>query len=255
VAGVPLKAERLSAVALADELATRLRSQGTRQRAEQEKRYLKSDLKHLGMDVGTIRREAKAFHRRHPQLTHRSLVGLIRRMWNLEVHEMRMAVVDLLKLYRLQLLPEDLRLIEHLIRQAKTWALVDGLATDVVSDLLFRYPPLRRSMDRWARDPDFWVRRSALLVFLRSLRAGDQDFPRFARHADAMLSESEFFIRKAIGWVLRETAKRNPSLVRDWLTPRAHMASGITVREAVKYLPARDRRRLLEAQRTRLPAD
>ena len=52
-----------------------------------------------------------------------------------------------------------------------------------------------------------------------------------------MLEEKEFFVRKAIGWVLREVAKRRPDLVADWLGPRVHRASGVTVREAVKYLP------------------
>ena len=51
-----------------------------------------------------------------------------------------------------------------------------------------------------------------------------------------MLDEREFFIRKAIGWVLRETSKQRPELVYEWLLPRAHRASGVTIREAVKYL-------------------
>jgi len=57
-------------------------------------------------------------------------------------------------------------------------------------------------------DDDFWLRRSAMLGLLRPLRAGGGDFERFARYADAMLEEKEFFVRKAIGWVLREVAKR-----------------------------------------------
>ena len=53
-----------------------------------------------------------------------------------------------------------------------------------------------------------------------------------------MLEEKEFFIRKAIGWVLRETARRRAGLVAVWLAPRVHRASGVTVREAVKPLSA-----------------
>lgn len=238
---------------MADEVATRLAELGTRQRAEFEKRYLKSSIEHFGVDVGTIHREAKAFQLRHPDLSHRSLIGLVRRMWRHEIHEMRMAAVDLLVLYRMQLQPEDLTVVEGFIRTANTWALVDELAVSVTGDLISRYPRLKRSMDRWARDPEFWVRRAAMLSFLRSLRASDNDFPRFARYADAMLGEREFFIRKAIGWVLRETGKRNPSLVGDWLSDRAHKAAGLTVREAVKYLPARDQARLTKAQQTKTP--
>ena len=66
--------------------------------------------------------------------------------------------------------------------------------------------------------------------------AGGGDFGRFSRYADAMLAEREFFIRKAIGWVLREVARRRPELVAAWLGPRVHLASGVTVREAVKPL-------------------
>lgn len=91
-------------------------------------------------------------------------------------------------------------------------------------------------------------RRSVLLVLPGPLRRGEGDFPRFSRYADAMLDEREFFIRKAIGWVLREVGKTRPRLVSDWLLPRASRASGVTMREAVKYLPAPQRQRLL-AQR------
>ena len=66
-----------------------------------------------------------------------------------------------------------------------------------------------------------------------------------------MLGEREFFIRKAIGWVLRETGKRQPDLVAAWLAPRAGRASGVTMREAVKWLPADERDRLMTAYRAR----
>jgi 3-methyladenine DNA glycosylase AlkD len=62
-----------------------------------------------------------------------------------------------------------------------------------------------------------------------------------------MLDESEFFIRKAIGWVLREHGKREPDLVFQWLAPRIERASGVTVREAVKHLDAGQRERLMDA--------
>ena len=68
-----------------------------------------------------------------------------------------------------------------------------------------------------------------------------------------MLEEKEFFIRKAIGWVLREVAKKRPELVAAWLGPRVHRASGVTVREAVKYLPQADRDLLLAGYKDRRP--
>jgi 3-methyladenine DNA glycosylase AlkD len=88
-----------------------------------------------------------------------------------------------------------------------------------------------------------------LLTYLVPLREGLGDFDAFAAKADRMLEEREFFVRKAIGWVLRDTGRRRPELVVDWLEPRAHRAAGLTVREAVKHLPDADRARIRAAAR------
>jgi 3-methyladenine DNA glycosylase AlkD len=69
-----------------------------------------------------------------------------------------------------------------------------------------------------------------------------------------MLEEKEFFIREAIGWVLRETAKKRPDLVEAWLGPRTDRVSGVTMREAVRYVPKARREALLAAYRERRPA-
>jgi 3-methyladenine DNA glycosylase AlkD len=66
-----------------------------------------------------------------------------------------------------------------------------------------------------------------------------------------MLDETEFFIRKAIGWVLRETGKRRPQEVFEWLVPRTARVSGMTIREAVKDLDPDQREDLLNAYRVR----
>src|SRR5699024_4189933 len=127
-------------------------------------------------------------------------------------------------------------LVERLVREARTWALVDVLAGDVLGNVLLGYPDAARLVDPWARDQEFWIRRAALLSQREPLKAGGA-FERFAGYADAMLDEQEFFIRKAIGWVLREMGKSRPDEVFVWLYPRAHRVAGVTMREAVKYLP------------------
>ena len=78
---------------------------------------------------------------------------------------------------------------------------------------------------------------------------GGGDFDRFARYADALLDEREFFIRKAIGWVLRDTARKRPDLVYEWFLPRAARASGVTVREVLKPL-SDAQRAAIQAART-----
>jgi 3-methyladenine DNA glycosylase AlkD len=104
-----------------------------------------------------------------------------------------------------------------------------------------------------ATDGDFWVRRSSLLCELRPIRAG-APLDRFLARAEPMLAEREFFIRKAIGWVLREAGKRRPDEVASWLGPRTNRASGVTMREAVKYLPSEVGAALMAAYREGRPA-
>jgi 3-methyladenine DNA glycosylase AlkD len=233
---------------LTDAIDAELRAAGSPERAAKEKAYLKSELRHYGTSVPTIRALAKAATRQLPDMTHDELVALIEALWAVPVHERRMACVELLDLYGDRLGPGDAALVERLLRESGTWALVDGLAASVMGMLAERYPELGTVLDRWAGDPDFWLRRSAMLALLIPLRQGRGDFERFGRYADAMLDEREFFIRKAIGWVLRDTARRRPDLVYEWLLPRAARASGVSIREAVKPLSAAQRASILAAR-------
>ncbi len=243
----PLISRRARRGGRSRDIVAALRAAGDPSRAARERRYLKSDLRHLGVSVPGIRRVIVDFARAHPELSRTEVLTVVRELWEAPVHERRMAAVELLDVYGSVLRPRDLSLIERLIRQSRTWALVDGLAATVAGGLVERFPELAGRLDRWAADRDFWVRRAALLALLGPLRRGEGDFGRFARYADAMLEDREFFIRKAIGWVLRETGKARPGLVAGWLRPRAARASGVTVREAVKYLPQVDREAILAA--------
>jgi len=174
----------------------------------------------------------------HPDLSHDELVEVVEALWIAPVHERRMVAVELLDAYADRLVPADMALLERLLRESRTWALVDGLAGSVVGPLVERAPTAAAVLDRWAVDDDFWIRRSALLALLESLRGGGGDFERFGKYADAILDEKEFFIRKAIGWVLRDTARKRPDVVFEWLLPRAARASGVTLREACEPLSA-----------------
>jgi 3-methyladenine DNA glycosylase AlkD len=238
---------------VADLITDELRAVARPERATQEKAYLKSDLDFLGATVWEIRRVVQAFTKGTP-LTHDELLALVEALWSQPVHERRMAAVALLELHPRQLSSADLPLIERLLRESRTWALVDGLAAEVVGGILAGSPvKVTPEMDRWASDPDLWIRRSSLLAELRPLRGG-ADMAPFLRRADAMLEEREFFIRKAIGWVLRETARRRPAEVVAWIAPRTHRASGVTMREVVRHLPPDEAERLMAAYREKRPA-
>jgi 3-methyladenine DNA glycosylase AlkD len=240
----------MDAHAVADDLEARLRAAGTAERADKERAYLKSDLEHLGVTVPAIRRITKETIGEQGPLDHDDLVALVTTLWERPVHERRMAGVELLEQHVDLLGPEDLPLLERLLRACRTWAFIDNLAANVIGPLAEADPDaLDPVLRRWAIDEDFWLRRTSLLAHLIALRQGRGDWDRFAEFADAMLDEQEFFIRKAIGWILRDTAKTRPDLVTDWLEPRAGRAAGLTIREAVKHLPPEHRARI-EAART-----
>ena len=208
-------------------------------RALDVKRYLKSDLAFLGAPVPMVRTAVRsAIAGRCPGLDRAAALGLARSLWISPLWELRLAAVEVLTARWAVLETGDLELVEELLRSALTWALVDPLSAEVAARLFERDRAGGGSwLDRWAVDPNLWLRRASLLTLLPGLRRGEGDFERFGRYADPMLEERDFFIRKAIGWVLRETGRRRPDVVRAWLGPRAARASGLTLREAVRHLP------------------
>jgi 3-methyladenine DNA glycosylase AlkD len=140
--------------ALAHAIDAELQAGSTPERAAKERAYLKSKLHHYGTSVPATRAVAKATARRHPQLTHDQLDALVNALWAVPVHERRMAAVELLELYCDRLDPEDAALLERLLRESRTWALVDGLAASVVGRLVEQYPELGAVLDRWAANGD-----------------------------------------------------------------------------------------------------
>lgn len=236
---------------LADAIEARLRAVGTPKRAEGEKAYLKSDLAFIGVMVSEIRATIRELV---PRMDHDCLVALATELWAPPIHELRTAAVLLLTRDARQLRAGDLPLLERLARESRTWALLDYLAVDVVGMLVEADPhSVDTELDRWSTDPDFWIRRASLLAELRPIRNGAR-MDRFLARADRMLEEKEFFIRKAIGWVLREAGKKRPDEVAAWLAPRTERASGVTMREAVKYLTPADADRLMAAYQEHRPA-
>lgn len=233
-----------SVSALLRALDAQLRSRADPRRAAGERAYLKSDLTFRGVRVPELRRATRTLLRRGAPWTRARRWQLVRRAWRSRVHELRGVAIILLEHQAAEMDTAELDGVEELLRTSGTWAYVDPLAVHVAGPVLRRRGPRDRTLERWARDPDFWIRRSALLALLRPEREGGVDFPRFARLAAPMLGEREFFVRKAIGWVLREVGKRHPERTFGFLTRHRSRVAGLTLREGARYLPSRERRAL-----------
>jgi 3-methyladenine DNA glycosylase AlkD len=238
--------------AAAEALTERLRPLGTGARAATEKLYLKSDLEFFGVTMPELRRTVKAAAREHLasaggrgiRLDRETAVAWALALWREPVHERRSAAVEVLRLAIETLAAGDLAAVERLLRDSRTWAYVDPLAGDIAGAVALRDPESWERVDRWAGDDDFWVRRSAVLTLLPGIRGGRADLERFTRYAGPMLAKKEFFVRKALGWVLREISRADPGWVTAYTGAHLDEMSGVTFREAVRHLPEPDRLRL-----------
>jgi 3-methyladenine DNA glycosylase AlkD len=216
----------------------RFKAQGSPARAVTAKAYMKSALHFHGVDAATLRAECVAFCKAHRELDRDTLRALVDALYATDDFDLRTAGIGLLERKVRLLDASDAPWLVSLARASRCWAHVDYLTNQVIDPLVQAHPRLLAKSRTWAKDRDFWVRRVALLAQLAPLRRGGGDFALFAGIAEPMLDEKEFFIRKAIGWVLREVSKKRPELVRDFLLAHGARASGVTWREATKYIPA-----------------
>lgn len=131
--------------------------------------------------------------------------------------------------------PGHLPLARELITCRSWWDTVDTLATNVVGTLVRRFPELAGEMDRSIQDANMWLRRSGILHQLKY--GADTDGSRLFDYVERTLADRDFFIRKAIGWALRQFAKTDPDRVRDFVSAHRHSMSSLSVREATKYMP------------------
>ena len=135
--------------------------------------------------------------------------------------------------------PDALPLYRHLVVTGAWWDVVDPVAADLVGPILFSHrdivTPIMRSD---AVDTHLWVRRTAILAQLKHRSATDLDL--LADVIDANLEGSlhgrDFFIRKAVGWALRQHARTDPDWVRAFVESRGDRLSGLSRREALKHL-------------------
>jgi 3-methyladenine DNA glycosylase AlkD len=222
----------------------RLRRAGSAARAVGEKAYLKSDLRFWGTSQDSIRTAVREYCDAHPDLTRAELRSIAGTLYATDVHELRAAAIGVLERERKTLDARDLPWLVAIVRNSKSWAYVDWIAPKVIGDVIARDPRARKRLGVWAKDTNFWVRRAALLAEHDALRAGGGDFALWSRLAASMLEEREFFIRKAIGWVLREVSKKRPELTYAFLNKHRDRVSRLSLLEGAKYLPAPKRKAL-----------
>jgi 3-methyladenine DNA glycosylase AlkD len=126
-------------------------------------------------------------------------------------------------------------LLEHLVVEGAWWDLVDELAARHVAPLHRAHPlELAPVIRRWAGSDDLWLRRAAVLSQLGSKGATDRVL--LVDVIEANAGSREFFLRKAIGWALRDLAHHDPDWVRSYLADAGDRLAPLSRREAGKHL-------------------
>lgn len=150
--------------------------------------------------------------------------------------EERYAAIDLTGLRLAARELSMLAVYEEIIRSGAWWDLVDGVAHRLGALLQAHRKQLTPVLRRWSTDPDFWIRRASITAQLGAKSATDTAL--LATVIEANLADPAFFIRKAIGWTLREYAKTDPAWVRAFVLRHGDELSPLSRREALRNLPA-----------------
>ncbi|MEV4617269.1 DNA alkylation repair protein [Asanoa sp. NPDC049573] len=160
------------------------------------------------------------------------LLALADACWAREEREYQYFACGHLRRHVAVLTPAALPVLRRLITTRPWWDTVDIVAARVVGPMVARHDGLVAEMDAWIADDDLWVIRTALLhqLFYKSRT----DVERLFGYCALRAGHGDFFIRKAIGWALREYAKTDPDSVRAFVA--ATSLSGLSRREALKNL-------------------
>lgn len=130
---------------------------------------------------------------------------------------------------------ENLEIFKMLITTKSWWDTVDMLAYKLVGYLVQTHPTMGKpAMHEWISSDSMWMRRTAILHQIGC--KGETDDEMLFQFCIARCHEEEFFIRKAIGWSLREYAKTNPNKVKKFLQENKDGLSKLSYNEAAKHL-------------------
>jgi 3-methyladenine DNA glycosylase AlkD len=162
--------------------------------------------------------------------------ALVRDLWDMPEREYQYLAVGYLERQHKRLLPEHMDLLEHCVITKSWWDTVDALS-NTVGALVLKHPETVRRVEVWSTHRNFWLRRVAILHQLKFKDKTDQQrlFTYILRNAH----DTEFFIRKAIGWALRQHTYTDPDAVRQFVHDHNQQLSGLSKREAMKALQRR----------------
>ncbi|MEU6388190.1 DNA alkylation repair protein [Streptomyces sp. NPDC046939] len=202
------------------------------ERAAPMRAYMKDVAPFLGLPSPRRRELSKAVLAGTERPDETDLTAVALRCWALPAREYAYFAVDLLRRHVRRLSSGFLPVARQLVETVPWWDTVDLLAAHVVGGLVAADPALTADMDAWIEDDNLWVARTALLHQLRYKEATDTE--RLFAYCLRQAGHPDFFLRKAIGWSLREYAKTDPDAVRSFVAAHRDVLAPLSVREALR---------------------
>jgi 3-methyladenine DNA glycosylase AlkD len=200
--------------------------------------YMKSALPYHGVRVPEVRRIVRPIYAAHPIDGRDAWEATVRAMYDDATHrEERYAAFALVghRLYAEYADGAAVPLYEHLIRAGAWWDLVDEASHRVGVALRADRPAVTAALDQWAVADSLWLRRSSIICQVG--HKADTDRALLARAIEANAGDRDFFIRKAIGWALRDLSGTDPDWVRAFVSAHGSDLSALSRREALRRLP------------------
>lgn len=204
-------------------------------KAAEMQAYMKTEMPFYGVQKTQRAPILSELVRTYPPSDRDGYEGTVRALWELAHREEKYLALGVARHFRAFVVPDSLPLYRHLIVEGAWWDLVDEVATHLIGDLVIGYPDeIWPVVDTWIGSEDMWLRRSALICQVGAKERTDAD--RLFRFCSGRAFEKEFFIRKAIGWALRQHARIDPESVARFVTDHRAELSGLSYREATKHI-------------------
>ena len=201
--------------------------------AEPMKKYMKNLFPFLGIKMPERNKLLKQFYQQTGILKEEFQPSFVTILWEQPEREYQYAALDYIGRSLKKLDKGNLLFFEELITTKSWWDTVDMLAAKPVGTIAKKSPEIiSETIEGWAYGDHLWLRRSAILFQLKHKEQTDEAllYGFIEQNADS----KEFFIQKAIGWVLREYSKTNPQSVKQFI--ETHSLAALSIREGSKYL-------------------
>jgi len=216
------------------ELQHTLAKNGNREYSVRMAQYMKNQFPFYGIQSTPRRHISRQWLKNHPIVNETDTCDVLKLLWGKNQREFQYIGSDIAKKNKRKLTPKSIPTLEYCIRTKSWWDTVDALAAHPIGMIVQHHPGLISLMDQWIEDENMWIRRTALLYQLQYKEKTNQD--RLFRYCELRMDDSEFFIRKAIGWVLRQYSYIDPDAVIDFVDKWDGRLSNLSKREGLKAI-------------------